>query len=192
MLVLNKADLLSDREHRQHKFEQWVDTFEHIAYSEEAVDEGGLESLPVPRVHVTSAKLGRGVPELRDALTKLALPRPWDFSATVKTDRSDMERVSEIVREHIFKNLHQAVPFEIVQDTRSWNQLPNGDLVIHQDLLVPTRGVVAMLTGRGGSTVKAITRAAIRDLQLAFRRKVHLYLHISLKSREQIRRRQAR
>lgn len=106
-MVLNKADLLKDPGHRADKFEQWVDAFEVSCHAEGLIGADGLEALPVPRVHVTSAKLGHGVPELRSTLMRVALPRPWQFSSTVRSLQSDLERAEEVIREQIFKNLHK-------------------------------------------------------------------------------------
>jgi small GTP-binding protein len=129
---------------------------------------------------------GAGLLRLRSALLRLALPRPWTYSAHLVTDLSPAERVREVVREKLFWHLHKEVPYKIGHETRSWRELPGevpgspGPVVIDHDLRVPTGRVAAMLLARRAGPLRAITKASIADLEEALGRKVHLYLHIKV------------
>ena len=48
-------------------------------------------------------------------------------------------------------------------------------------LQVPSRSIAGMLLVRQGGPIKAITAEAIRALEQLWSRKVHLYLHVTVK-----------
>lgn len=94
---------------------------------------------------------------------------------------TNIERVEEIIREKIFNNLHQEVPYHVYQANREWRLNHHGELVIHQDLIVNRKAYLHMLIGRGSKTLRVIREAAIRDLENLFGCKVHLFLHATVK-----------
>lgn len=73
------------------------------------------------------------------------------------------------------------MPYRIRQENRSWEEQADGDVVIHQDLQVPSRSIAGMLLVRQGGPIKAVTAEAIRSLEQLWSRKVHLYLHVTVK-----------
>ena len=135
----------------------------------------------LPPVTPLAASLGEGVARLRDALCALAPPAPWEFSSRQVTDLSRLERLEEVIREKLFAHLHAEVPYRVQQANRSWRTNEAGELVVDQDLLVPSQAMRRMLTARAGGPVKAITREAIADLEAITGRRVHLFLHIAVK-----------
>jgi hypothetical protein len=140
----------------------------------------------IPPVHAVAAASGDGVPALRASLLRLALPRPWLYGSSMKSDLSPTERLSEVIRERLFRYLHREVPYTIRQETRSWRETPEGELVIDQDLQVPSQHVARMLTARRGGPIRAITQEAVAELRDAWGKKVHLFLHIAVKDKRQL------
>lgn len=132
-------------------------------------------------LHLMAAVHGEGVEELRVALAALAVPRPWEFPAGVVSDRSNLARVTEAVREQLYRHLHREVPYGARQVNRGWRVNARGELVIHQDILLPRASHARMLTGRGGASLAAVSRGARAALEAAFGRRVHLFLHASVK-----------
>lgn len=137
----------------------------------------------LPPVFPIAARQGEGVEELRSALVKLAPSRGWEYSWRQTTDLSPLERLAEVVREKLFQHLHREVPYRIRQENRSWRLNEAGELVVDQDIQVPSRAVARMLTARSGGPIKTITSEAIRDLEPIMGRRVHLFLHITVKER---------
>lgn len=132
----------------------------------------------LPPVMPIAAELREGVDRLRSALVSLAPRRGWEYSSRQVTDLSPLERLTEIVREQLFHHLHKEVPYRVRQENRSWRTNDAGELVIDQDLVVPSRNVRAMLTARGGGPLKTITKAARSHMEDVVGRRVHLFLHV--------------
>lgn len=107
-----------------------------------------------------------------------------EVKATVGTDMSPQERVAEIIREKLFLNLHDEVPYGIAQRTRRWRfydrrQSADGveTLVVDQELLVPRDSVAAILRARQAGPLKAIGIAAMKDIEAVLGVRVRLFLH---------------
>lgn len=113
-----------------------------------------------------------------------------EVKATVGTDMSPQERVAEIIREKLFLNLHDEVPYGIAQRTRRWRfydrrQSADGveTLVVDQELLVPRDSVAAILRARQAGPLKAIGIAAMKDIEAVLGVRVRLYLHAVVDSK---------
>jgi len=129
----------------------------------------------------TAAVSGEGVDALRTALLQVAVPREWEYARAMETDRSALERVTDAIREQLFHHLHQEVPYKVRQVNRSWRTAPNGDVVIDQDLIVPSKRVAAMLLARTAGPLRAINAGAVADAERIIGRPVRLFLHVSVK-----------
>ena len=46
--------------------------------------------------------------------------RPWDLEPTRATDRSMIDQAIEVVRECVYRRLHQELPYNIVPIHDSW------------------------------------------------------------------------
>ena len=84
------------------------------------------------------------------------------------TNMSYTERVQEIIREKLFRCLHQEVPFAITQVNRVFRFIQlegeKSAVRIDQDLVVRTKSHYNLVMGRGGMTLKRIQDTARRDL----------------------------
>ena len=76
----------------------------------------------VPPVFSVCAFDGDGVEALVASLSRLSLPRQWEYSASTATDLSPLERVTEVIREKLFTYLHREVPYGVRQVNRSWRE----------------------------------------------------------------------
>jgi GTP-binding protein Era len=198
-MVVEQAPIVAPASQRhnlsplQTKLELLMEAFESKCFEANLIDAAGFDA-PAGNKHAVSslyrfvkpmfpvcAMSGEGVDELRSALHKLCIPREWEYGKEMVTDRSDLERTVEIIREKLFTHLHQEVPYLVRQLNRSWRKNEAGDLIIEHDLLVPRQGVASMLLARGKGALKAISIAAIKDLEAEFGCKVHLFLHVSVK-----------
>ena len=201
-LALNKADLLTGahnwrglsgraerdrrakcRELLMAKQDAVADAFEAAAMEAGLLPPDGLARADPPPLHCTSAWHGDGVLRLRSALASVAVPGEWRYPSGIHSDRTNLARVTEAIREALFRNLHQEVPYQAQQVNRGWRVTRKRELVIHQDILVPRRAHVNMLLGRRAATLSAISRAACRALEGIFQRRVHLYLHVAMTKR---------
>ncbi|RHY26009.1 hypothetical protein DYB32_007941 [Aphanomyces invadans] len=102
-----------------------------------------------------SAHREKDVAKLRQELLDLAVERPWMFHSRMKSDRSDLELVTEIIREKLYRRFNQELPY-----------------------MVPSDRHVKTLLGKKGDTLREVGTAARKDIEMLLGRKVHLYLNI--------------
>jgi len=134
----------------------------------------------LPPFHAICAKSGEGVVELRDALTRVAVPGEWDVHPDdMAADRDEATIVHEAIREGLLHHLHRELPYRVQQRTRELRRNAAGELVVNVDLLAPSPSAVRILRARGDGPVRAITQHAVGVIGDALRVKVHLFLRVS-------------
>ncbi len=125
-----------------------------------------------------SAATGDGVDALADALA-LAVPEgPLLYPADDLTDLPDRLLAAEIVREQIFLQTHEEVPYETTVETENWQERPDGSVRIDATIYVSRPGHKAILIGEAGQRIKSIGGRARADLAGLLERKVHLFLNV--------------
>lgn len=123
-----------------------------------------------------SALTGDGVDDLFDHLASKVPASPWLYPEDHMTDVSLRFLASEIVREQVFLNLHQELPYQIAVETTQWQERKDGSVRIEQNILVERDGHKAMIIGKKGQMLKKIGEAARAEMEQVFDRKVHLFL----------------
>jgi GTP-binding protein Era len=125
-----------------------------------------------------SAQTGDGVRRLADALA-LAVPEgPWLFPEDDLTDLPDRLLAAETVREQIFMQTHEEVPYGATVETESFKGRKDGSVRIDITIYVGRPGHKAILIGDKGRKIKAIGARARQDLSLLLDRPVHLFLNV--------------
>jgi GTP-binding protein Era len=119
----------------------------------------------------------------------------WELDPYEPTNLSPEERVSEIVREQLYRALHQELPYQLRQKNRFWHidADPNTGLPrriqIWQDILVMTASHRDIVRGHQGRTLEHIRLRATKELQKLFQcTVVDLQLHVKLPKSKQQRR----
>eukprot|EP01125_Pyxidicula_operculata_P021737 TRINITY_DN859_c0_g1_i1.p1 TRINITY_DN859_c0_g1~~TRINITY_DN859_c0_g1_i1.p1 ORF type:complete len:283 (-),score=29.10 TRINITY_DN859_c0_g1_i1:59-907(-) len=169
VLVLNKIDLVEKIPEEQRK--PIIGRFEkHYPNLSNTFE----------RVFTVSALNGKKVLELQQFLMDQAKPSPWNFSAEVRTDQSDLQLCEEIIREKIFKRVNREVPYKVKLENNGWTILPNGTLRIDETILVPKLNHKRMVLGLKGSGIYGINEAATQELQSIFNRTIDLRLHVKV------------
>ena len=135
------------------------------------------------RLFPVSAKLGRGVEGVLEHLLERAPVRPWDLDPDKATDASDAERAIEVVRECVYRRVHQELPYNVVPLHESWERFRDGSAKIEQILVVDSVGAKQILVGRRGSTIGQIGIRARVILEELFGHRVHLVLHVKVRKK---------
>ncbi|OQS05649.1 hypothetical protein THRCLA_02252 [Thraustotheca clavata] len=128
-----------------------------------------------------SALKESGVKKLRNELLNLAVDRPWMYHSSIKSDRSDLDLVTEIIREKIYRRFNQELPYQIEQENRGWTPFTDKSVRIDQDLIVPSDRHKRILIGKNGDTLRSIGTSARLDIQKLLGCPVHLYLNVRSK-----------
>lgn len=138
-----------------------------------------------PIVFYVSALEEDGTDEILEYLVSLATTcRTWPVKPGESTNLTPLEQVEEMIREKIYRCLHQELPHSIVQVNRMFRKVPQG-IILHQDLIVFSKSHQRLVLGSGGKTLQRIQDSAMRDLQKLFKCDVVLRLHIKLNKSKQ-------
>lgn len=127
---------------------------------------------------MVSATTGDGVVELAQALAAAVPEGPFLYPEDDLTDLPDRLLAAETVREQIFLQTHDEVPYAATVETESFKPRPDGSVRIEATIYVTRPGHKAILIGEKGSRIREIGARARRDLAGLLERPVHLFLNV--------------
>jgi GTP-binding protein Era len=162
LLVINKIDRLADKK----------ELLPFIAKVSALHDFAELVPL--------SAEKGIGTDELLATVAGYLPEGPPVFDADDITDRSERFMASEILREKLFRNLGEELPYGIAVEIEKFEQ--EGDLRrIHAAVIVDRSGHRAIVIGKGGERLKRISTDARKEMETLFGGKVWLETWVKVK-----------
>ena len=129
-------------------------------------------------IYMVSAQTGDGVAALMDALAEAVPEGPFLYPDDDLTDLPDRLLAAEIVREQIFLQTQQEVPYGATVETESFREREDGSVRIDATVYVARAGHKAILIGAGGSRIRQIGASARRELGKLLDRNVHLFLNV--------------
>jgi GTPase len=120
-----------------------------------------------------------------DALLKVAgkhLPEaPPIFAADELTDRSERFLAAELLREKLFRNLGEELPYGIAVEIEKYEEV-DGVRRIHAAVIVDKDAHKAIVIGKGGERLKRVASDARKDMERLFGGKVWLETWVKVKS----------
>ncbi|CAP56095.1 GTPase Era [Gluconacetobacter diazotrophicus] len=134
--------------------------------------------LDVEHVYMVSARSGDGVEDLLSALAASLPEGPYLYPEDDLTDLPDRLLAAELVREQIFLQTHEEVPYAATAETESFRELPDGSVRIEVTIYVARAGHKAILIGEKGSRIRSIGERARKDLSRLLDRTCHLFLNV--------------
>lgn len=163
ILVLNKIDLIP----REKLLALVAALHEDAAFAE---------------TFMISALNGDGVGDLLDYLAANVRPGPWLYPEDQVSDMPMRLLAAEIVREKLFLQLHQELPYALTVETESWEEFDNGSVKISAEIIVERDNQKGIVLGKQGQRIKAVGEAARVELSEAFERNVHLFLRVKVRA----------
>ena len=136
------------------------------------------EVLPCEETFMVSAATGGGLDRMLDALAAGVPAGPHLYPDDDLTDLPDRLLAAEIVREQIFLQIHEEIPYGTTVETESWQEKPDGSVRVEATVYVSRAGHKAILIGAQGSRIKEIGAKARRELTSLLDRTVHLFLNV--------------
>ena len=130
-----------------------------------------------PRIFPISSTKTVGLKELEREIVSLLPEREAIFSADAMTDSSEQYVAAEIIREKLFSNLHQELPYKITVLVTKWEDSKKL-LVIAGTIFVEKDQQKAIVIGNAGSSIKRIGTAARVELENLFGKKIQLELFV--------------
>ncbi|MBN9510370.1 MAG: GTPase Era [Alphaproteobacteria bacterium] len=137
---------------------------------------------PFAETFMISAVTGDGVDRLQARLAEAMPEGPHLYPDDDLTDLPDRLLAAEIVREQIFLQTHQEVPYGTTVETESFRERPDGSVRIEATVYVARAGQKAILIGEGGARIRAIGTAARTALAGLLERPVHLFLNVKARA----------
>lgn len=160
VLVLNKIDLSNEEEVKQ-KMQEWDDEIHPAAI--------------VPISALEKANIGT----LFDAVvTRLPFHPPY-FDEDELTDKPERFFASEIIREKIFLNYRQEIPYSsevVITEFKDKDDI----IVIRAEILVERKSQKGIIIGEKGEMLKKVGTQARQDLEDFFGKKVFLEQHVKV------------
>ncbi|MBS1489545.1 MAG: GTPase Era [Bacteroidetes bacterium] len=160
ILLINKIDLAKGSQ-VQDKTEYWKNLIQ------------AKEIIPV------SAKTGENLNQVLTAIKNYLPEHPGFYSKDELTDRSERFFASEIIREKIFLQYEQEIPYSCEVAIESFKE-EEAIIRIRATIFVERDSQKGILIGKGGSSLKKVGTAARLDLESFFGKKIFLETHVKV------------
>jgi GTP-binding protein Era len=133
------------------------------------------------RVFMVSATTGNGIDDLRDWLAGRMPAGPYLFDPDDLSDMPMRLLAAEIMREKLFLNLHQELPYQLTVETEKWEEMDDGSATVRLSIYVAREGHRGIILGKKGATIRRIGMAARIELEEALGRRLHLMSHVKVR-----------
>jgi len=162
LLVLNKKDLIKPGEIA--KKLEWYQKFTDVD-----------DVIPV------SAKFGHGVDDIKEwILSKLPLG-PAYYPKDIASEHPERFFVGEIVREKIFVQYRQEIPYSCQVNVVSYKSRPTAKDFIQVEILVEKESQRSIILGKDGKAIKMLATASRLDIEDFLQKKVYLEIEVKVK-----------
>ena len=138
-------------------------------------------AFPFEQTFMISAETGDGVEDLMNEVVAHLPEGPHHFPDDQLTDLPVRLLAAEVTREHLFRQLHEEVPYALTVETESWEEFKDGSAKVSQVIYVARDNQKAIVLGKGGSRIKQVREAAQKELEEMLERKVHLFLFVKVR-----------
>ena len=163
VLVLNKVDRIDDKTRLLPMLEQFSAT--------------GTYREVIP----TSALKGEAVRDVEQAIGARMPIGPRLFPEDMLTDRAERFLAAEFVREQLFLQLGQELPYATAVEVLTFEERADaGDVVIAAVIYVERDSQKGMVIGKGGRKIKMVGERARQVIGELLACEVHLKLHVKV------------
>lgn len=139
---------------------------------------------PFEEIIPISALLGYGVPEMMEILKKYLKPGPLYFPRDMKTNQSESFLISEIIREKIYLNTREEIPYSSAVTVDFMEDSPDKCLLcIYATIHVESDSQKKIVIGAGGRMIKKIGQDARIELERIFNTKIFLDLRVRMEKK---------
>ena len=129
-------------------------------------------------VFMISALKRDGIDDLLDAMASAMPEGPFLYPPDDLTDQTDRMLAAELVREQIFMQTREEIPYGATVETESFKDQPDGSARIDVTIYVARTGHKMIILGQSGARIKSIGSKARAELERLLERRVHLFLHV--------------
>jgi len=133
------------------------------------------------RTFMVSDEQEQGIEDTKSWLAEKMPQSPYLFDPDDLSDLPLRQLAAELMREKLFLNLHQELPYQLTVETESWTEKKDGSVEIKITIYVMRDGHRGIILGKGGQTLKRIGMSARHELQEMLERKVHLVSFVKVR-----------
>ena len=130
------------------------------------------------KIFMVSAEYGHGVEDVKSWLAEKMPLSPYLFDPDDLSDLPQRLLAAEVLREKLFLNLHQELPYQMTVETDSWEEKKDGSAEIRVSVYVSREGHRGIVLGKSGQTLRRIGQSARLELEEALDRRIHLLTHV--------------
>lgn len=164
ILVINKIDLLKNKEDLAKKILYYSKLYDFLAV--------------VP----TSATEGEGIDDLIDEMKKTAVDSPHFFPDDALTDQPERVLAAEMIREKILRLMDKEVPHGIAVSIEKMSERDDKPILdIEATIYCEKESHKGMVIGKHGAMLKKISTLAREDLEKFFGIKVNLQTWVKVR-----------
>ena len=127
---------------------------------------------------MVSARAGEGLDDLLDDVAGALPEGPFLYPEDDLTDLPDRLLAAEMVREQIFLQTHQEVPYAATVETESFAAQADGSVRVEATIYVLRASHKAILIGEKGAKIRQIGERARHGLAALLERPCHLFLNV--------------
>jgi GTP-binding protein Era len=161
LLVINKIDLGKGSQ-----------VYDKVAYWKESLQN-------IKAVITVSAKTGEHVDLLLPKILEMMPVHPPYFPQDEFTDRSERFFASEIIREKIFLNYEQEIPYSAEVSISSFKE--EKDIIrVSATIYVERDSQKGIIIGKAASSIKKVGMEARKDMEAFFGKKIFLETHVKV------------
>jgi GTP-binding protein Era len=162
IILLTKTDFVSKDEvlNKLNEYEKYSSNYEKI--------------IPM------SIKKGSDWKEMLRQIAPFMPTHPYLFDTEIATTELLRDLFKEFIREAVFENLSDELPYETDVFIKKVEEKPNVD-VIQADIIVDKHSQKGMIIGKGAATIKRIGKAARRKIENLTEKKAFLELNVVIK-----------
>lgn len=160
IIALNKTDLCSEAE---------------IVTMEQAI----RQALDVQEIIAVSATHQTNLPQLHQSLVNALPLGPQFYPEDMLTEQPERFFVAEFIREEVFKQLRQELPYSIAVVVEAFHE-DRPKIYIQANIVVERQSQKGIVIGRGGKTLKTIGQHARKKIEAFLSRAVFLDLHVKV------------
>lgn len=159
-----------------------VNKIERLGANERNAVLGGVQGVaPFLRVLGVSALTAEGLAALVLELKGLLREGEWLYDAELISDSPVRFLAKEFIKEKLFKELKDELPYETAVVVAHWVEGPEDPVEISAEIWVNRESQKPIVIGKGGEMIKRIGTKARLEIEELIGRHVYLSLHVKVK-----------
>lgn len=137
---------------------------------------------PFDEVIPLSASTGFNTDELINTIVKYLPVHPPYYDTEIVSDAQERFFVSEIIREKIFEQFKEEIPYSATVDVVDFKEREQGKYFIAADIIVERESQKGILIGKQGTALKRLGSTARKSIEEFLGHSVFLEMHVKVRS----------